>query len=101
MYSMHTMRCNIRRVRDTVRRYFGSTRGATATEYAIVACLVAVAITGAVWLVGDAVKSDYDAVADRIGPETAGPNNSLDTCRRGGANCGGSGRVGGGQRGKK
>ena len=104
MYLMNTIRCNIWRLKNTVRRYFGLTGGATAIEYAIVASLLAIAITGAVWMVGDAVKSDYDAVASGINSETAGPNNAPDPCWQDGANCGGNGRGGGGaggERGKK
>lgn len=86
------------RIRSTVRRYFCSTRGATAIEYAIVACMVAVAITGTVWMVGSAVKSDYEAVASGISLDTTDPNKSPDPCQQSGSNCGVKGR---GERGNK
>lgn len=101
MYSLNIIRCNTRQVKNTVRRYFGSIRGTTAIEYATIASLLAIAITGAVWMVGNAVKSDYEAIASGIGPETAGPNNSPDPCRQGGVNCGGNGRGRGGERGER
>lgn len=82
------------RIRYTVRRYFLSTRGATAIEYAIVACMVAVAITGTVWMVGSAVKSDFETVASGISLDTMAPNKSPDPCQQSGTNCGVKGRRG-------
>ncbi len=89
---MHTMKCNIRRVRDAVRRYFCSTRGATSLEYAVVACLLSIAIIGGVWMVGNAAKSNYEAVASGISPESVTINKASDSCRQGGVNCGSRGR---------
>jgi len=40
-----------------VRRFLADTRGATAIEYALVASGIGVAVAGAVWKLGDSVKT--------------------------------------------
>lgn len=89
---MHTMKYNIRRARDAARRYFCSTRGATSLEYAVIACLLSIAIIGSVWVVGNAVKSNYEAVASGISSESVNVNKGPDSCQQGGVNCGSRGR---------
>ena len=42
-------------------------RGATAVEYGLMVALIAVAIIGAVTLLGDSIESMFDGVAGTIG----------------------------------
>ncbi len=92
MYYSPTIRHNIWSIGDAVRRYFCSTRGATSLEYAVVACLLSIAIIGSVWMVGNAAKSNYEAVASGISPESVNINKAPDSCQQGGVNCGSRGR---------
>ncbi|GBD50321.1 Flp family type IVb pilin [Methylopila sp. Yamaguchi] len=48
-----------RRVLDALRRFARDDRGATAIEYAMIAMGIAVAISGAVYALGETVLSGY------------------------------------------
>jgi len=50
----------------SIKRFLNDESGATAIEYGLIAALVAVAIIGAVGLLGDRITATFDAISDEL-----------------------------------
>ncbi len=58
-------------MKDQLIKFWKDEEGATAIEYALIAGLIAVAIIGALTLLGEKITGLFDGISERLETETA------------------------------
>lgn len=60
-------------MRNFINRFAKDESGATAIEYGLIAALIAVAVIGAVTLLGDNLATTFDNLSKNLGGEVGNP----------------------------